>query len=65
MTAVEIKGSGGKLEVGVPKPLFEVRAAGQFDVSKDGRFLMRVPQEQAATNVPITVVTNWQAALKK
>jgi Tol biopolymer transport system component len=65
MMAVEIKGSGAGFQAGVPKPLFEVAAQGQFDVSKDGRFLIQVPVEQATTNVPITVITNWQAALKK
>ena len=65
MMTVEIKASGSKFDAGVPKALFEVRVAGHFDVGKDGRFLIRVPQEQAATNVPITVVVNWQAALKK
>jgi len=65
MMAVEIKSSGGKLEAGMPKALFDVRQAGQFDVSKDGRFLMRVPQDQAAFSVPLTVVLNWQSALKK
>jgi len=34
-------------------------------VSKDGRFLIQVPVDQASANVPLTVVTNWQAGLKK
>jgi hypothetical protein len=37
----------------------------RFDVRRDGRFLIHVPQEQAATNVPLTVVVNWQSGLKK
>jgi len=65
MMAVEVKGDGKKFEAGVPKPLFDVRQSAQFDVSKDGRFLIHVPQDQAGTNVPLTVVVNWQAALKK
>ena len=63
--AVSVGGSGRKFEVGVPKPLFEVRVSGQFDVGKDGRFLIKVPQDTAAVNVPITVIVNWQAGLKK
>jgi hypothetical protein len=51
----------------VPKPLFDVRLAGGvnpwFDVSKDGRFLIPVPEQTA--NAPMTVVVNWQAGLKK
>jgi hypothetical protein len=65
MMAVEVKGDGKKFDAGVPKPLFDVRAQAQFDVSKDGRFLIHVPQDQAATNVPMTVVVNWQSGLKK
>ena len=64
MMAVELKGDGKKFDAGVPKPLFEVRTQAQFDVSKDGRFLIHVPQDQAATNVPLTVVFSWQSGLK-
>jgi hypothetical protein len=35
-----------------------------YDVAKDGRFLIPTPVEQAA-GVPITVVTNWEASLKR
>jgi Tol biopolymer transport system component len=67
MMAVEVKG-GAKFEAGVPKPLFDARYGagpnGWFDVSKDGRFLIPTPAEQAA-NVPMTVVVNWTAELKK
>jgi eukaryotic-like serine/threonine-protein kinase len=67
MMAMEIK-SGSKFEAGVPKPLFDVRLPtgrnAWFDVTKDGRFLVPVPVEQTAT-VPMTVVVNWQAGLKK
>lgn len=61
--------SGSKFEAGVPKPLFDVRLpAGNtgntpYDVGRDGRFLIPV-QEQTAS-APMTVVVNWQAALKK
>ncbi|MGA2716543.1 MAG: hypothetical protein ABSG41_25900, partial [Bryobacteraceae bacterium] len=44
---------------------FDPRGTSARDVSKDGRFLIHVPQDQAATNVPLTVVVNWQSALKK
>ena len=67
MMAAEVK-SGAKFEVGVPKPLFNVRLSRGmdpwFDVTKDGRFLIPVQLEQSA-NVPITVVVNWQAGLNK
>jgi hypothetical protein len=55
-----------KFEAGVPKPLFDVHLVGlsNFDVSKDGRFLIPAQIEQSAT-VPITVMVNWTAGLKK
>jgi Tol biopolymer transport system component/predicted Ser/Thr protein kinase len=65
MMAVAVSGSGNKFEAGVPKALFEVRAADQFDVSKDGRFLLKVPRDAAAANVPITVVVNWEAGVRR
>ena len=64
--AVEIK-PGAQFQAGVPKPLFDVQLAANnanFDVSADGRFLIATPVEQGAA-VPMTVVLNWQAALKK
>jgi eukaryotic-like serine/threonine-protein kinase len=69
MMTVAVKGDGGKLDLGVPKPLFAVpRFEGwimEYEVTKDGRFLIHVPQKQAAVSVPLTVVVNWQSALKK
>jgi Tol biopolymer transport system component len=58
---------------GVPVPLFMTRLASgsnvtglkpQYSVARDGRFLMAVALEDLAPP-PITVVLNWQAALKK
>lgn len=65
MMAVEVRTTAGGLQAGVPKPLFEVAAQTQFDVSKDGRFLIQVPVASESSSVPLTVVTNWQAGLKK
>jgi Tol biopolymer transport system component/predicted Ser/Thr protein kinase len=65
MMGVEIRG-GTKFDFGVPKPLFDVRIGGTawFDVGKDGKFLMPSQVEASAT-VPMTVVVNWQASLKR
>ena len=65
LMAVRVDADGKSFRHGAPIPLFDVAAAGQFDVSKDGRFLLQVPADQGSGNVPLTVVTNWQAALKK
>jgi Tol biopolymer transport system component len=67
MMAAEIKTAGGKFQASVPKPLFDVRLGTNnpnFDVSKDGRFLIPTAAEQSA-NVPMMVVLNWQQTLKK
>jgi hypothetical protein len=68
MTAVEM-GIGERFQAGAPKTLFPTRfvssgIASWFDVSKDGRFL--IPnQVDETTAVPINVVINWTAGLKK
>jgi hypothetical protein len=67
---------GQTLEAGAPVPLFATRLASgggipsgflsraQYAVAPDGRFLMNMAVE-SATSPPITVVLNWDAALKK
>jgi hypothetical protein len=66
LMAVGIK-PGAQFQAGVPQLLFDVRLGTNnpaFDVDKDGRFLIATPVEQSAT-LPMTVVLNWQQALKK
>ena len=63
LRAVEVKAEG---QFGMPWPLFTTRlstGASQFDVSKDGRFLIPTESEQSA-RVPMTAVVNWAAGLK-
>ena len=68
MIAVGINpASTDKFDFEEPRPLFESRA-GQgpydiFDVSNDGRFLIRVPVDAVST--PITVILNWTSLLEK
>lgn len=67
MMALESKTTGGRFEPGVPEPLFDVRLGGNnpdFDVSKDGRFLIPAAGEQSA-RAAMTVVLNWPAGLRK
>jgi eukaryotic-like serine/threonine-protein kinase len=62
------------LTVGVPVPLFLTHLAegpgivagrNQYAVASDGRFLMNVSVDDAVPAPPITIVQNWQAAIKK
>jgi serine/threonine protein kinase len=62
---VAVKTSGKNFEAGVPRPLFPVLGRYQFDIGKDGRFLIQVPQTPATQSISINVVVNWQSALKK
>ena len=65
------------LEAGAPLPLFPSRLAtggnipdrgfqarAQYAVAADGRFLMNVAADDGIAS-PITIVQNWDAALKK
>jgi serine/threonine protein kinase len=66
LMAVDIK-RGDKFAAGVPKRLFDTHFKGrygQFDVSKEGRFLIPAVVEQP-DNVPMTVVVNWTSGLNK
>jgi Tol biopolymer transport system component len=68
MMAVDVASTGGtEFKFAAPKTLFDARISGnptdQFDVSRDGRFLMPVPVKQGLS-VPITVIVNWSGGLK-
>jgi Tol biopolymer transport system component len=63
MMAVEIKASGNKLEAGVPHALFDLLPRA-FDVSREGKFLIPTAVVKIAA-VPMTVIVNWPAGLKK
>jgi len=65
--AVDVTTTGAVFQAGVPKQLFAAPPnVGDWDVTADGkRFLAAVPPAQQTTLTPITVVLNWEAALKK
>jgi len=55
------------VEVGTPQHLFHAASPGlgeSFDVSTDGKRLMVNHSEEEA-QVPLQLVTNWRAELKK
>lgn len=75
MMAAPIVATGTTLVPGTPVMLFPTHILGggdagtnpsprQFDVARDGRFLINTVLDEATT-VPITVLQNWQAGLKK
>jgi Tol biopolymer transport system component len=67
MMAVPVK-PGPPFEPGVAVPLFDTNVAGteSYDVTADGRFLVNtISAQESSSSPPITVVMNWQAALKK
>jgi serine/threonine protein kinase/Tol biopolymer transport system component len=73
LMAVELKETGGSLQVASIRPLFEmfstmfVTAAGvnQYDVTRDGsRFVMDSATTDEST-APLNLVVNWMAELKK
>ncbi len=68
MMAVPLATQGGTLEPGPPVLLFHTRISGggvdnaqsrQYDVARDGRFLINTVLDDAAT-APITLVQNWR-----
>jgi Tol biopolymer transport system component len=65
--SVPLRINGGTLDPGTPKELFSVPGANMFTITRDGqRFLVNLPAGgEAGIAPPITVLTNWQAALKK
>jgi hypothetical protein len=70
LMAVDVE-STPAFRLGVPKPLFQTglnalaMPSRRYGISGDGqRFLMNVPLGEEAL-APITVILNWQAALKK
>jgi len=66
--SVEVVSSTSGFETGAVRPLFQLRAGGGFwryDVSRDGtRFLVTTPPQDEAP-LPVTLMTNWTAKLRK
>ena len=67
LMSVSIKADGGELHARSPVPLFQSLAFqrdSEYDVSSDGRFLLKLPGEgpRAAS---ITVIVNWHEELKR
>lgn len=68
LMAAEIKASGSTFDVGAVRPLFEVKAKGGVsfcDVTADGQKFLIGIQVGGQSVPPLTLVTNWDAELKK
>jgi eukaryotic-like serine/threonine-protein kinase len=68
MTAVEVTAERDNVHCSVPKALFQssIRTSipnGGFDVARDGRFV--VVNSIQDSPAPLTLITNWDAELKK
>jgi len=64
--AAEVNTKGAAFEFGVPQRLFDSPGNNGWDVTPDGRrFLMAAAEVQQAGPIPITVVLDWRAGLKK
>jgi len=67
LMAVPITTQGATLSPGAPVMLFQTRIVGggtwpnktEYDVSRDGRFLINVTAEDATAS-PITLLLNWK-----
>jgi Tol biopolymer transport system component len=69
MMAVDVSARGDVFNAGAPRVLFPVKLkaipGNAFDPTPDGkRFIINTPAEQAEV-IPLTLVQNWTAALKK
>jgi eukaryotic-like serine/threonine-protein kinase len=72
LMAVALKGTGDRLDIGVPRALFGIRPrppvrldAYPYDVTPDGRRFVVNTLVEYATSTAITVVINWTAGLPK
>ena len=71
LMAVPVSAIGATFQPGTPVALFQTRIVGggipnsgvQYDVSRDGRFLINTVLEDAAS--PITLLQNWNPEAKK
>ena len=67
LMSVSISADGGELHARSPVPLFQSLAFqrdSEYDVSSDGRFLLKLPGEEQRAD-SITVIVNWYEELKR
>lgn len=65
--AAAVKRNESELEIGVPKPLFQMHPESflpSYDVTPDGQRILVVSSRGQKLPSPITVVVNWETGLK-
>jgi hypothetical protein len=69
MIAVNVEEKGGELSLGTPRTLFPLSSPYasflSFDVTPDGRRFLISTVNFPTASIPLTLVTNWNAELKK
>jgi Tol biopolymer transport system component len=69
IVAVNVEEKAGELSLGTPRTLFPVSSPYAsflgFDVTPDGKRLLISTVNFPTNNIPLTLVTNWEAELKK
>jgi Tol biopolymer transport system component len=69
MMAVNVDESGGTVSLGNPRTLFHFAGSSRyleyFDVTPDGRRFLIVTSNEPPGQVPLTLVTNWNAEPKR
>jgi Tol biopolymer transport system component len=67
--AVNVEEKGGEISLGAPRTLFPVSSPYSsflsFDVTPDGKRLLISTVNFPTASIPLTLVTNWEAELKK
>jgi Tol biopolymer transport system component len=68
LMAADVSVQGGRVEVGTIRKLFQARAVTPrsfYDVTPDGQQFLVNTLDDPATSLPVTLVVNWPALLKR
>jgi eukaryotic-like serine/threonine-protein kinase len=66
--SVDVTATGGRLQLGIPKILFNIATVGDgapFDITPDGERLLANVGDSDAASAPLVYVLNWPEELKK